>query len=129
MTSDSTQINNDPSRVIAQRGMLSTNPTSSMMDTISLGNDAADVTVIPEESMIVVTIPWATPNRAIINSSPQVTGLDNAHDEEQHQQGIANGFQAVVDVQDHIPNTAAFEILRTGADQGPYLSQLIVPGV
>ena len=31
MTSDSTQINNDPSRVMAHRGMLSRKPTSSMM--------------------------------------------------------------------------------------------------
>ena len=41
MTKDNTQMNSDPSSVMAQSGMLSTNPTSSMMLTISLGNDAA----------------------------------------------------------------------------------------
>ena len=55
-------------------------------------------------------------------------GLDHAHHEKQHQQGVAYGLQAAVDADDHGPYSAAPEILRAGGDQRPDLRQLIVPG-
>ena len=70
MTSDSTQINSEPSRVTAHSGMLSKKPTSSMMDTISSGRAVSDMAVRPEASMMVDTAPWAMLNSAIINSKP-----------------------------------------------------------
>ena len=55
-------------------------------------------------------------------------GFDHTHHEEQHQQGIANGFQTAVDIDDHGPHPAALEILRAGGDQRPELRQFVVPG-
>jgi len=60
MTRASTQINREPSRVMAHRGMLSINPTLSMMATISSGSVVALRSARPDESMMVETMPWAT---------------------------------------------------------------------
>ena len=70
MTSDSTQMNNDSKSVTAHNGMDSNSPTPSMTDTISSGNVVADMAVSPEAPMMVVTIPCATLNRAVISSIP-----------------------------------------------------------
>lgn len=70
ITRESTQINREPSRVMAHRGILSINPTLSMVVTISSGRVVADTAVRPEEDMMVVTMPWAMLNSAIISSIP-----------------------------------------------------------
>ena len=73
MTRESTQIKSEPSSVTAQRGMESIKPTSSMTLTSSSGNVVADIAVSPEESMMVVTMPWATRNAPVISSMPHDT--------------------------------------------------------
>ena len=70
ITRDSTQMNRDPRRVMAHRGILSRKLTSSMIVTISSGRLEADSAVRPEASMIEDTIPWPTVNRAVISSMP-----------------------------------------------------------
>ena len=70
MTSDSTQINRDPSSVTAHSGMLSKKPTSSMIVTISSGSAVADMVVRPDVPMMVEMAPWAMLNKAIIRSMP-----------------------------------------------------------
>ena len=49
-------------------------------------------------------------------------GLDCAHREEDHQQGVANGLQPVVDAHDYGPDSAALELLRPSGERGPDLS-------
>ena len=44
-----------------------------MMLTISSGSVVADMALSPDESMIVVTMPWATRNAPVISSMPQLT--------------------------------------------------------
>ena len=70
ITRDSTQMNREPSRVTAHRGMLSRKPTSSIIATISSGSSAAADPAMPEEDRMVSTIPWATRNRAVMSSMP-----------------------------------------------------------
>ena len=54
--------------------------------------------------------------------------LDYTHDKEQYKQGVGDGFERVVDVHDSVPDTAAFEILRRGADENPDFRQFVIPG-
>ena len=75
MIRDNTQMNREPSRVMAHRGMLSMKPTSSMIVTISRGKAVSVSTDSPEVSMMVEMIPCATWNRAIMNSIPWVTAV------------------------------------------------------
>ena len=56
MTRASTQINREPSRVMAHRGMLSINPTLSMMATISSGSVVALRSARPDESLSLIHI-------------------------------------------------------------------------
>lgn len=70
ITRDSTQMNREPKRVTAHRGILSRKPTSSMTATISSGRAVAVAPVRPEEDRMVSTIPWATRNRAVMSSMP-----------------------------------------------------------
>lgn len=65
-----TQINKDPSRVTAQRGMESHIPTFSMAVISSSGSVVGDMAVMPDASMMVDTAPWAIRNRAFISSMP-----------------------------------------------------------
>ena len=55
-------------------------------------------------------------------------GLDHAHHEEDHQQGVADGLEAVVDIENDGPDPAALEFFRAGREQGPYFRQPDVPG-
>ena len=64
------QITGDPSRVTAQRGMLSRNPTFSMIVTISAGMVISEMLDSPEAFMMVDTIPWSTVIRANSSSIP-----------------------------------------------------------
>ena len=57
ITRESTQINREPRSVIAHNGMLSKNPTLSIVVTISLGRVVAVRADGPEENMMVDTIP------------------------------------------------------------------------
>ena len=47
--------------------------------------------------------------------------------EEQNQKRIRDCLQRVVDPDDHIPDPAALEVLRTGGQQRPNFRQLAVP--
>jgi hypothetical protein len=73
MIRDNTQMNRDPSRVMAHREMLSRKPTSSMTVTISSGRVVSVSADIPEAVMMVEIIPWATLKSAVISSMPWVT--------------------------------------------------------
>ena len=95
MTSDSTQINNDPSRVMAHRGMLSRKPTSSMMVTISAGSVVAVSADSPEAVMMVEIIPWATWNSADISSMPWVTATWASTKRIKHLNTISGFFNSV----------------------------------
>lgn len=64
-----------------------------------------------------------------LDLSKAAAGLDYAHHKKQHQQSIANGLERAVDADDHVPDPAAFEFLRGGADQGPDLREFVVPGL
>ena len=55
-------------------------------------------------------------------------GLDDAHDEEQHQQSAADGLERAVDTLDDRPDSAALEFLRGGTEELPDLRQLPIPG-
>jgi len=55
-------------------------------------------------------------------------GLDDPHDEEQHQQGAADGLERAVDTLDDRPDSAALELLRGGTEELPDLRQLPIPG-
>ncbi len=57
ITRDSGQMNRDPSKVTAHRGVLSRKLTSSRIMTISPGRPEEDSTVRPEASIMVFTIP------------------------------------------------------------------------
>ena len=57
MTSDNTQINSDPNRVMAQRGILSRNPTFSITVTISVGIVISEIVDSPEDVIMVDTMP------------------------------------------------------------------------
>ena len=46
-------------------------------------------------------------------------GFHDANDKEQDQQGVADGLEGVVDIQDDIPNPAALEVFRAGTDESP----------
>ena len=70
MTSDSTQMNSEPSSVTAQSGMLSSRPTSSIADAISAGSVDASIAERPDAPMIVWIAPCAIENRAVISSMP-----------------------------------------------------------
>ena len=48
----------------------------------------------------------------------QEKDLSDAH-KEQNQKRICNGFQRIIDPDDHIPDPAALEVLRTGGQQRP----------
>ena len=63
-------MNREPSSVTAHRGMLSKNPTSSMMFTISSGSVVAVMADKPDELMMEDTMLWAMLNRAVISSMP-----------------------------------------------------------
>ncbi len=54
-------------------------------------------------------------------------GLDHAHHEEQHQQGVADGLERTVDVRHHVPNCAALEVLWGLRDKLSNLAQFAVP--
>ena len=66
-------MNSDPSRVMAQRGMLSKKPTSSMMVTISAGRVVSVSADSPEAVMMVEIMPCATLKSAVISSMTWVT--------------------------------------------------------
>ena len=70
MTSDSTQINSEPSSVTAQSGMLSSRPTSSIVVAISAGSVDASIAVRPDAPIIVWIAPCAIENSAVISSMP-----------------------------------------------------------
>ena len=55
-------------------------------------------------------------------------GLDDAHNEEQHQQGAADGLERAVDALNDRPDSAALELLRGGTEELPDLRQLPIPG-
>ena len=65
-------MNRDPSRVMARRGVLSGNPTSSMMVTISLGRAVSVSADSSEAAMIAEIMPCATLKGAVISSMPWV---------------------------------------------------------
>ena len=54
-------------------------------------------------------------------------GSDHADYEKQHEQSQADGLKRTVDIDYDAPNTAAFEILRTGRYKLPYLGKFLVP--
>ena len=95
ITKDSTQMNRELSSVIAHKGMLSRNPTSSMMFTISSGRTEADSPAMPEASMMVVTIPWPTVNRAVISSMPWDTAASASANRTKHF-STCSGFRSSV---------------------------------
>lgn len=55
--------------------------------------------------------------------------LEDAHGKEQYQQAIAYGLQSIIDIDDGRPDASAPELLGRCGNQGPYLRQLIVPGM
>ena len=63
----------------------------------------------------------------VIYFGKAAAGLDNAHHEEQHQKGAADGLERAMDISDHRPDSPALEVLRCGGDQSPDLRQLTVP--
>ena len=56
------------------------------------------------------------------------TRFYNTHNEEQHQQGAADGLERAVDTLDDRPDSAALELLRGGTEELPDLRQLPIPG-
>ena len=95
MTRASTQINREPSRVMAHRGMLSINPTLSMMATISSGSVVALRSARPDESMMVEIMPWATRNRAVMSSIPYITAAWARIKRTKHLKAISGFFSSV----------------------------------
>ena len=55
----------------------------------------------------------------LLQLSKAATGFHDADHEEQHQQGIADGLESAVDIQNDAPDPAALEVLRRHADEGP----------
>ncbi len=92
---DNTQMNRDPSRVMAHRGMLSQKPTSSMMVTISAGRVVSVSADSPEAVMMVEIIPWATLNSAVISSIPWVTAVCASTKRIKHLNTISGFFNSV----------------------------------
>ena len=66
-------MNRLPISVIAQSGMLSKKPQSSIALIISFGRVVLPVLVIPDDVIILLVTPWIIWNIAIISSSPYVT--------------------------------------------------------
>jgi hypothetical protein len=80
---------------MAQRGMLSRKPTSSMMVTISSGRVVSVSADIPEAVMIVEIIPCATLKSAVISSIPWVTAAWASTKRIKHLNTISGFFNSV----------------------------------
>ena len=63
-----------------------------MMLTISSGSAVADMALSPDESMIVVTMPWATRKAPVISSMPQLTAACASTKRIKHLNAISGFF-------------------------------------
>lgn len=118
-----TQINKDPSRVTAQRGMESHIPTFSMAVISSSGSVVGDMAVMPDASMMVDTAPWAIRNRAFISSIPKAaTGRCGFPKEAMLCAFLVmkcEGFSQITDLADYLDNNrliahyCGFDIMKS----------------
>ena len=148
-------INRLPNRETNHRGMLARNPTLSMVSTISWGMVIPAVAMPPMFPITVCTTLPQTEKMAVIMSMAEPTAtfcqqkadkmpqykfralevtegdgrLEDPHSEKEDQQAVAHRLQSVVDGDNRSPDCAAPECLGRGGDKGPYLRQLIVPGI